>query len=391
MKTENDLNKKALEIAPYIVELRREFHSHPELSLEEERTSGSVSEELEKMGIRVEKLADHCVVGILEGGKPGKRLAIRADMDALPIHEENEVPYRSMNPGVMHACGHDGHTAMLLGAAHLLKELREDLHGNVFFCFQSGEEIGRGANVILKFLESQGGVDQAIAIHLWADIPSGKISVVEGARMAAVDVFDIQVIGKGGHGSRPDLCIDPLKPAAQMLLELSAIPTNRYKSTEPLVIHIGKMEGGTLRNIFPQTANLYGGMRYFSEEARQTAYRLINEICEHTAAAYGAEAKVSFLRGAPAVMNDRKAVTRAQQVVEEMGNLEPDSFEPICASENFAFFLEKYKGFMAFLGIKNESKGLACSHHHPQFDLDEDVLPTGAEFFARYAVRFLHD
>jgi len=391
MKTENDLNKKALEIAPYIVELRREFHSHPELSLEEERISGRVSEELEKMGIRVEKLADHCVMGILEGGKPGKRLAIRADMDALPIHEENEVPYRSMNPGVMHACGHDGHTAMLLGAAHLLKDLREDLHGKVFFCFQSGEEIGRGANVILKFLESQGGVDQAIAIHLWADIPSGKISVVEGARMAAVDVFDIQVIGKGGHGSRPDLCIDPLKPAAQMLLELSAIPTNRYKSTEPLVIHIGKMEGGTLRNIFPQTANLYGGMRYFSEEARQTAYRLINEICEHTAAAYGAEAKVSFLRGAPAVMNDRKAVTRAQQVVEEMGNLEPDSFEPICASENFAFFLEKYKGFMAFLGIKNESKGLAYSHHHPQFDLDEDVLPTGAEFFARYAVRFLHD
>lgn len=176
-----------------------------------------------------------------------------------------------------------------------------------------------------------------------------------------------------------------------MLLELSAISTNRYKPTEPLVIHIGKMEGGTLRNIFPQTANLYGGMRYFSEEARKTAYRLINEICEHTAAAYGAEVKVELLRGAPAVMNDRKAVAWAQQVVEEMGNLEPDSFEPICASENFAFFLEKYKGFMAFLGFKNESKGLTCSHHHPRFDLDEDVLPYGAEFFARYAVRFLND
>jgi amidohydrolase len=389
MKTENDLNKKALEIAPYIVELRREFHSHPELSLEEERTSGRVSEELEKIGIRVEKLADHCVVGILESGKPGKRLAIRADMDALPIQEENEVPYRSMNPGVMHACGHDGHTAMLLGAARLLKDLREDLHGSVFFCFQSGEEIGRGADVILKYLDLQGGVDQAIAIHLWADIPSGKISVVEGARMAAVDVFDIQVIGKGGHGSRPDLCIDPLKPAAQMLLEISAIPTNRYKPTDPLVIHIGKMEGGTLRNIFPQTANLYGGMRYFSEEARETAYRLINEICEHTAAAYGAEVKVEFLRGAPAVINDMESVTRAQQVVTEIDKLEPDSFEPICASENFAFFLKNYKGFMAFLGIKNESKGLACFHHHPQFDLDEDVLPTGVEFFTRYAFRFL--
>lgn len=186
-----DLRKKSRETAAYIVELRREFHAHPELSLQEARTSQRVAEELEKMGIRVEKLADRCVVGILEGAKPGKRLAIRADMDALPIQEENEVPYRSMNPGVMHACGHDGHTAMLLGAARMLKDMKNDMQGSIFFCFQSGEEIGRGANVILKFLESQGGVDQAIAIHLWADIPSGKISVVEGARMAAVDVFDI--------------------------------------------------------------------------------------------------------------------------------------------------------------------------------------------------------
>ena len=391
MNTDFDLRMKSHEIAPYIVELRREFHAHPELSLEEVRTSKRVAEELEKMGIQVEMLADHCVVGILEGGKPGKRLAIRADMDALPIQEENDTSYKSINPGVMHACGHDGHTAMLLGTAHLLKDLQEELHGSVFFCFQSGEEIGRGADVILKHLDLHGGVDQAIAIHLWADIPSGKISVVEGARMAAVDVFDIQVIGKGGHGSRPDLCIDPLKPAAQMLLEISAIPTNRYKPTDPLVIHIGKMEGGTLRNIFPQTANLYGGMRYFTEEARQTAYRLIKEICEHTAAAYGAKVKVNFLRGAPAVMNDPQAVSTAAAIIEAMEGLEIMPFEQICASENFAFFLKKYKGFMAFLGFKNESKGLVYSHHHPQFDLDEDVLATGAEFFARYAVRFLRD
>jgi amidohydrolase len=391
MINENELSKKAQEIAPYIIQLRREFHAHPELSLEETRTSARVAEELENMGIQVEKLADHCVVGILEGNKPGKRLAIRADMDALPIQEENEVSYKSKIPGVMHACGHDGHTAMLLGAARMLKDMQNDLQGSIFFCFQSGEEIGRGADVILNFLESQGGVDQAIAIHLWADIPSGKISVVEGARMAAVDAFDIQVIGKGGHGSRPDLCIDPLKPAAQILLELSAIPTNRYKTTEPLVVHIGKMEGGTLRNIFPQTANLYGGIRFFSDDARQTAHRLIKEISEHIAAAYGAEVKVNFLRGAPAVMNDQGAVASAVDIINTMESLEMMPFEPICASENFAFFLEKYKGFMAFLGIKNEGKGLACSHHHPRFDLDEDVLTYGAEFFCRYALRFLHD
>ena len=197
------------------------------------------------------------------------------------------------------------------------------------------------------------------------------------------------MIGRGGHGSRPDLCIDPLKPAAQMLLALSAIPTNRAKSTDPLVIHIGKMEGGALRNIFPQNAFLYGGIRYFSESARQNAHRLIRETCQHIAAAYGAEVKVEFIRGAPAVMNDSDAVARAEKVVGEMDGLELEPFEPICASENFAFFLEKYKGFMAFIGIQNKEKGLDCVHHHPRFDLDEDALPRGVEFFVRYTLDFL--
>ena len=389
MPTQVDITKEARELAPYIVGLRREFHAHPELSLEEEKTSERVARELEQTGIQVVRLADHCVVGILQGGKGGRQLAIRADMDALPILEENEAPYLSQNDGVMHACGHDAHTAMLLGAARLLKENQAQLAGQIYFCFQSGEEIGRGADVILEYLDEQGGVDQAIAAHVWAEIPVGKISVVKGARMAAVDAFDIEVIGRGGHGSRPDLCIDPLKPAAQMLLALSAIPTNRTKSTEPLVIHIGKMEGGTLRNIFPQSAFLYGGIRYFSESARQNAHRLINETCKHIAAAYGAEMKIEFIRGAPAVMNDSEAVTRAEKVVGEMDGLELDPFEPICASENFAFFLEKYKGFMAFIGIQNKKKGLDCVHHHPRFDLDEDALPRGVEFFARYALDFL--
>jgi amidohydrolase len=374
---------------PYLVDLRREIHAHPELSLEEKATSERVARELDEMGIQVVRLADHCVVGILRGGREGRRLAIRADMDALPIVEETSAPYRSQKQGVMHACGHDAHTAMLLGAARLLIGRQAQLAGRIFFCFQSGEEIGRGADVILEYLESQGGVDQAIAAHVWAEIPMGRISVVKGARMAAVDAFDIEVVGRGGHGSRPDLCIDPIKPAAQMLLALSAIPTNRTKSTDPLVIHIGKFEAGTLRNIFPQSAFLYGGIRYFSENARQNAHRLIRETCEHIAEAYGAKVKIEFIHGAPAVMNNSEAVARAEKVIGEMDRLELDTFEPICASENFAFFLEKYPGFMAFIGIQNKAKGLDCVHHHPHFELDEDALPLGVEFFTRYAIDYL--
>lgn len=389
MPTQADISGAVQDITPYLVDLRRFFHTHPELSLEEEKTSERVAHELEESGIEVVRLADHCVVGILQGDKEGRRLAIRADMDALPIVEENDVPYKSQTTGVMHACGHDAHTAMLLAAARLLKSCQAQLAGCVYFCFQSGEEIGQGADVILEYLDQQGGVDQVIAAHVWAEIAVGKISVVKGARMAAVDAFDIEVIGRGGHGSRPDLCIDPLKPAAQMLLALSAIPVNRVKSTDPIVIHIGKMEGGALRNIFPQNAFLYGGIRYFSESARQNTHRLIRETCQHIAAAYGAEVKVEFVYGAPAVVNDSQAVARAEKVVSEMDGLEVEPFEPICASENFAFFLEKYKGFMAFIGIQNKEKGLDCVHHHPRFDLDEDALPRGVEFFVRYTLDFL--
>lgn len=376
-------------IEPHIISLRRDIHAHPELSLKEVRTTALVCTELEKLDIPFTLLKNHCVVGILKGDQPGKRIAIRADMDALPITEENDVPYKSQYPGVMHACGHDGHTAMLLGTAALLNKIKKHLHGTVFFCFQSGEEVGEGADVILEFLEAQGGVDQAIAAHLWADIPSGMISVVAGARMAAVDAFDIEVIGKGGHASRPDLCIDPLKPAAAMLLALSSIPTNRYSPLEPLVIHIGKMEGGALRNIFPNSANLYGGIRYFSPQSRVLAGKLINEIAENCARMYGAKARVTFLYGAPAVVNHPEAVSLAEQVVAEMPELQLNTFEPICASENFGFYLEKYHGFMAFIGIQNAGKGLTCAHHHPHFDIDESVLIKGSEFFAHYTARFL--
>ena len=384
-------NEKAKEYEDYIINLRRDFHMNPELSYEEFRTSQKVCDELKGMGIPYVRLENNCVVGRISGSQKGKKIAIRADMDALPIVEENDRPYISKNIGVMHACGHDGHTAMLLGAAKLLIDIKDKLNGEVFLCFQSAEEVGGGAHEIIEYLEEQGGVDEVIAAHLWADIPSGNISVVEGPRMAAGSTFTIEVIGRGGHGSRPDLAIDPIKPASNIILAISSIPTNRYKTIEPLVVHVGKIEAGTMGNIFPQKAIIDGGIRSFSEYGENQARHFIKEIAENGAKIYGATANVIFKDGVPVVYNHRESVKKAEKVLEKLGTFKLDEFEPICASENYGFFLQKYKGFLAFIGIRNEEKGIVYGQHHPKFDIDEYVLSKGSEFFAQYAHDFLND
>ncbi len=375
-----------------VISLRRDFHRHPELSNQESRTSARVCEELDKLGIPYECLDNHCVAAWLVGGKAGeasKTIAIRADMDALPIVEETGLEFHSANKGVMHACGHDGHTAMLLGAAMMLKELQPNLAGTVYFCFQAAEEVGGSAHILVDWLKGRGGVDRVIAAHVWADLDSGLMSVVEGARMANGDFFEVVVEGRGGHGARPDLSIDPIKPLCQMVLNLSSIPTNRIRTVEPCVVHIGQIKAGTLPNIFPPSASFSGGFRTFSQASREKVAELIREICHHTAAAYGAKARVITKIGVPMVYNDKDAVTLARQVLLDTGLFVQDDFEPICASEDFGQYLEAFPGFMCFIGIRNEAKGLVYTHHHPRFDIDEDMLAKGSAFFAAYAQAFL--
>lgn len=377
-----------------ILALRRHFHQHPELSNQEERTSARVVEELSALGIPVVRLANHCLVGLLQGTKlsaASKRLAIRADMDALPIMEDTGLPFASKNKGVMHACGHDGHTAMLLGAAAMLAEQRDQFAGTVYLCFQAAEEVGGSAQYLIEYLREQGGVDQVIAAHLWADLDSGLLSVVEGARMAGGDFFSIEVTGKGGHGARPDLCVDPIKPLCQIALALSSIPTNFTSPVEPCVVHIGQIEAGTLPNVFPMKATLTGGYRTFSAENQQRVTALIHQIAEHTAAAYGASVKIITKVGVPPVINSKEPVQLAQQVLTQTGLFVPDQFEPICASEDFGMYLQAFPGFMCYIGIKNEEKGLVYTHHHPKFDIDEQVLAKGSAFFATYAHHFLNN
>ncbi|NLM85250.1 MAG: amidohydrolase [Clostridiales bacterium] len=387
-----DYKQSMQEHADWIVDIRRELHTNPELPFQETRTSALVCRELERLGIPSVQLEENCVVGILAGKKTGsatKSLAIRADMDALPVMEETGLPFQSKVPGVMHACGHDGHTAMLLGAAAMLKQQQDELQGTVYFCFQSAEEVGGGAKTIVNYLQEQGGVDSAIAAHLWAELDSGLISLEEGARMSGCDYFKITVDGKGGHASRPDLCLDPIKPLCQIVLNAASIPANVITALEPCVVHVGNIEGGTQGNIFSQAASAFGGIRTFSNESRKRAKEALQSMVENTAAAFGAAGRVEFLAGVPMVFNAHAPIALAQEVIRKTGILELGEMPPLMASENFGEFLAAFPGFMCFIGIRNQEKGLVYHHHHPKFDIDEDMLARGSTFFAAYALAFL--
>lgn len=378
----------------HIIALRRDFHAHPELSNQEERTALKVREELDQLGIPYAQLDEHCVVGKLVGGQAGPgspRLAIRADMDALPVTEESGLPFKSSRDGVMHACGHDGHTAMLLGAAALLKAAQDRLRGTVYLCFQSAEEVSGGAQTILDHLEKEGGVDRAIAAHLWPQEASGSICVTPGTRMASADGIEIEVDGRGGHGSRPDLSLDPIKPLCQIALAISAVPVGRVSPLSPTVVHVGKIEGGPLGNIFPQSARLKGGLRAFSEDSREQARQAIRMMAEHIAQAYGVKARVDIRPDAPMVYNDPEACALAARVLARHPVFARAEYEPVCASENFGCFLKRYPGFMAFIGTRNEQQGLVHTLHHPKFGIDEQVLSKGAAFFALYADAFFEE
>lgn len=372
----------------YVVNLRRYFHENPELSGNEINTTNKIKSELEMLNIPYSELNATTIVAWLGDGK--KKIALRGDTDALPLLEEGNKMYISKNSGVMHACGHDGHIAMLLGAAKYLKTIENNLNGKIYFCFQPAEEIGGGAKEILEFLEKEGGVDQVFGIHLWSLIPINKICVSPGARMANGDSFSIKVIGRGGHGSRPDQCIDPLKIASKILLEITSIPSNRISTLDPSVVSVGKIYGGSAANIIPNEAFIEGGFRTFSKNARKEIEELIKKISNSIADYHNGKVEVDIKRGVPCVFNHQASSELAKiTVIKLLGEEANYDFEPLCASENFGFYTEKYPGLMAFVGAGNIEKGIIYPHHHPLFDIDEDSLINGTALYSQYALDFL--
>ncbi len=395
MPVADQLKSDIDELVPDLVATRRDFHQHPELAFEEVRTSGIVAQRLQQLGLEVQTgVAKTGVVGLLRGGAASdgaKTVAIRADMDALPIHEQNEVNYRSTIDGKMHACGHDGHTAMLLAVADVLSRRRADLHGNIKFIFQPAEEAVGGALPMVQEGVMQ-GVDSVIGLHLVSDYPVGRVGVRSGPTYASADKFYITVTGKGGHAARPHRAVDPIVISAYILTALQTLISRETSPFDPSVITVGMIQAGSAFNIIPEMAEMQGTMRTYSAAHRKKLLTRIRELSSGIAEAMGATCDVKLIAGCPPCVNDEKVTAVVHNAaVEAVGADHVDSGAEVMnsVSDDMAYFLDAVPGCYFLVGAKNDGKDARYPHHHPHFNVDEDALPIGVEVLARAAVELL--
>ena len=374
-----------------MVALRRDIHAHPELAYEEERTAGLVAERLEEWGLAVHRgLATTGVVGTLSTGN-GPTVGLRADMDALPIQETNSFGHRSRHDGKMHACGHDGHTTMLLGAARYLAESRE-FSGTIRFIFQPAEEAAGGAKVMMdEGLFELFPVDAVFGMHNWPGLSVGCFAMRPGPMMASLDCFDIVVEGLGAHGALPHQGVDPVHAAAQVITALQSIVSRNVDPLQAAVISVTKIHGGDAHNIIPGQVLLGGGIRCFDPEIRALLKSRVVEIVEGVCSGLGATGTVSFVSGYPAVINGLDAVGLAAGVATDIvgaENVDAES-DPVLGSEDFAFMLEEKPGCYIFIG--NGAGDGTCMIHNPGYDFNDDVATLGATYWVRLAQAFLRD
>lgn len=388
------LQDGANDIARELIADRRHLHQHPELAWHEEETAQYVTERLRALGLEVETgVGGTGVVGLLRGDQSGKTVLLRADMDALPIEEQNDVTYRSQNPGVMHACGHDAHTAMLLGAARLLSERRSEIPGMVKFVFQPAEEVPPGgAQAMIKagVLESP-RVDAAFGVHIGQDMPLGTVGVTTGPMNAASDRFEVTIAGQGGHAARPHLSVDPVVIASHCILGLQTLVSREVDPLEQVVVTIGALHAGTIANVIPETATLAGTVRTFNPDVRQYVAERLPTLIKDMAHAMRATADTRYDFGYPALVND-EAMTDlvrevARDVVGERGVVER---QPSMGGEDMAYFLRQVPGSFFRIGSNNPDRSLTYGHHHPRFDIDEAALPVGTAMLASVAVQYLN-
>lgn len=382
----------ATEFEPWIVDLRRHFHMHPELSMEEFDTTDRVAQELDKMGIPYQRFPG--VTGLIakiEGGKPGKTVALRSDMDALNVTEKNDVPYKSQVEGKMHACGHDAHTAMNLGAARILNDMKDELHGNVVFIFQPGEEIAEGAKRLIEAGDWLDEVDNVFGTHVWSNLQSGAISVEAGPRMASADCFTINITGKSGHGAQPQQCIDATVVAAAMVMNLQTIPSRRTEPTDPIVVTVGELHSGTRFNIISGSAVLDGTVRYFSNRWLENIDEEMDKIVQSTAATFGAEATLDYRHMTYPVVNDPESSKLAAAAVTKLFGADAvQDFPKTTGGEDFSQFTRHKPGVFVFLGCGNPELKTDVAHHNECFNVDESVLKNGSALYAQYAIDFLN-
>lgn len=374
-----------------LIALRREFHKNPELGWEEIRTGKRVEEELKKIGIKVERVAKTGIVGTLKGREGGKVVALRADMDALPIEEaNNDIPYKSKNKGVMHACGHDGHTAMLLIAAKVLWELRDQIKGTVKFIFQPAEEPIQGGKMMLDEGVME-GVDAILGIHIWSQLPTGKVSLEPGPRFAAGDRFKITVKGKGSHGAVPHLGVDAIVVASAIVMNLQTVVSREIDPLEPVVVSIGTINGGFNFNVICNEVVLEGTTRSFNQDIQNRFPDRIKRIVDNVASSFNAKAEVDYTIGTLSCINHPAISQIAKAGITKLyGEDVVINFEKTMGGEDFAYFIQTVPGIIVFLGGGNKAKNTTYPHHHEKFNIDEDALPVGTSLYAQFALDFLN-
>lgn len=377
-----------------LVQWRRHLHQRPELGFEENLTADFITQQLTKWGIEHQTgIAETGIVATVQGNRPGPVLAIRADMDALPIQELNQVPYRSLHDGKMHACGHDGHVTIALGTAYYLFQHRDTFAGTVKFIFQPAEEGPGGAKPMIEAgVLSQPDVDAIIGLHIWNNLPLGTVGVRSGPLMAATEYFNCTIQGRGGHGALPHQTIDSIVVGAQVVNALQTIVARNISPIESAVVTVGEFHAGTAVNVIANSARLNGTVRYFSPDYRDLLPERIEAIIAGVCQAHGASYQFDYQRLYPPVINDSTMAELVRSVASSVIET-PAGVVPECQTmggEDMSFFLQEKPGCYFFLGSANPSLNLAYPHHHPRFDFDETVLGTGVEIFVRCVERFCH-
>ena len=392
MEMTNALRKQVEGMRDWLVEIRRTIHMHPELGFEEVETSKLVAGWLERFGLEVRRgWAKTGVVGLLAGQRPGKTVAIRADMDALPLEEANIVPYASKEKGKMHACGHDAHVAILLGVAKFFSSIPNQVKGNIKWIFQPAEEGGGGGRVMVEegVLDSP-KVDAIFATHVFPFLSTGKVGIYEREGLAAMDRFTIRVIGKGAHAATPHVSKDPILAVGHLITQLHSIVSRNINPLDSAVVTIGKVHGGTAFNVIPDAVELSGSIRSLNPQVRLELKRRIEQITQGIGSSFAMDYRLDFEDGYPALVNEPEmSQLVASACAKGIGMENVEILRPFMGSEDFAYYLQRCPGSFFRLGVRNETKGIIHSYHTSLFDIDEEVLPFGVEMFVRIIDQYL--
>ena len=385
-----DIKKEIALLKDELIDLRRDFHQHPELGFQEFRTSAIISNYLEKLGLEVQRnVAQTGVVALLKGASEGPTLMIRSDMDALPVEEENDIEFKSKTPGLMHACGHDGHVAMLLIAAKILKNKKDQIKGNIKFVFQPNEEDAGAEDMVNDGVLENPTVDGALGIHLWSPIESGKIGIVPGPLMASSYYFKLVINGKGGHGGAPHTSIDPIGCAVDVIKATDTMIAKEIDSLTPTIITFCKINAGTSPIIIPEKIEVEGSLRCLhdgTEEVQKRFEEIIQSICKAHRTTY----ELEFKCGNVLLSNDPKMTELVKKVGVEVVGEENilDSNISVMLGEDFAEFSKRVPSTFYFVGVADKEKGTEYPHHHPKFNIDEDALSIGVEMHVRGALEY---